>query len=547
MGRVMGGHLVARMLACEGVGTIFTLCGGHVAPIYDGCLDQGIDIIDVRHEQAAAHAADAWARLTRGVGVAVVTAGPGVTGTVTAVANAQYAGSPLVVIGGAAPRPFQGKGALQEMEQVQLLQPITKWSAAVPEAARLPEFLARAFRIALDGRPGPVFLEIPFDVLSEFVSEEAAPLPGGYKATGRPHPDPRAIRAAADLLCAARRPVLIAGTTAYWDDAAAALSEVAERWALPTYLNGMGRGLLPPDHPSHFSLSRGKALQRADLVLIAGTPLDFRLKYGAFNAEARLVQIEPDGTTFGQNRATDVGIIGDVRATLEALRLALAEQGVGAFTGWRDEIAAVEATRRAEQAVLEQSDAAPLNHFRLAREIDAFIDDETTVIGDGGDVVAMAARVVRPRGPGRWLDPGPLGCLGVGAPFALAVKKLRPEHKVLVISGDGAFGLNGFELDSAVRQNLPFVVVVGNDAQWGQIRNPQIQFFGENRAAATKLAPTRYDHVAEAVGGYGELVEAPDELGPALQRAFASNLPAVVNVSLDPAALRAMAGRAYVM
>ncbi|HBY95515.1 MAG TPA: acetolactate synthase, partial [Chloroflexi bacterium] len=485
--------------------------------------------------------------LTRGAGVAVVTAGPGVTGTVTAVANAQYAGSPLVVIGGAAPRPFQGKGALQEMEQVQLLQPITKWSAAVPDATRLPEFLARAFRIALDGRPGPVFLEVPFDVLTDFVSEDDAPLPRGYITGLRSHPNPRAIRAAAELLREVHRPVLIAGTTAYWDDAAAALGELAEQWALPTYLNGMGRGLLPADHPSHFHLARGKVLQQADLVLIAGTPLDFRLKYGAFNPGAQLVQIEPDGTTFGQNRSTDAGIIGDVRATLEALRLALGELGVSAFTGWRDEVAAIEAHRRAEQAVLERSDATPLNHFRLAREIETFIDDETTVIGDGGDVVAMAARVIRPRGPGRWLDPGPLGCLGVGAPFALAVKKLRPDHKVLVISGDGAFGLNGLELDSAVRQRLPFVVVVGNDAQWGQIRNPQIQFFGENRAPATKLAPTRYDHVAEAVGGYGELVEAPDEVGPALRRAFASDLPAVINVSLDPTALRSLSGRAYVM
>lgn len=547
MGKVMGGHLVARMLAREGVRTVFTLCGGHIAPIYDGCLDEGIDIVDVRHEQAAAHAADAWARLTRGVGVALVTAGPGVTGTVTAVANAQYAGSPLVVIGGAAPRAFQGKGALQEMEQVQLLQPITKWSAAVPEVSRLPEFMARAFRIALAGRPGPVFLEIPFDILSEFVQEENAPLPVGYKSQARLYPDPAAIAAALDLLQSAQRPLLIAGSTAYWDDAGPILSELAERWALPTYLNGMGRGLLPADHPSHFSLSRGKALQQADLVITAGTPLDFRLKYGAFNPSARLIQIEPDATTFGQNRATDVGIIGDVAATMEALRLALLEQGVPAFTAWRDQVAAIESQRRAEQAVLEQSDATPINHFRLAREIDETIDDKTTVIGDGGDVVAMAARVIRPRGPGRWLDPGPLGCLGVGAPFALAVKKLRPDEKVLVVSGDGAFGLNGLELDSAVRQRLPFVTVVGNDAQWGQIRNPQLQFFGAQRAPATALAPTRYDHIAIAVGGHGELVEAPDEIGPAIRRAFESNLPAVVNVSLDPEALRNMSGRSYVM
>lgn len=547
MGRVMGGHLVAQMLAQEGVSTIFTLCGGHVAPIYDGCLSQQIDIIDVRHEQAAAHAADAWARLTRGIGVAVVTAGPGVTGTVTAVANAQYAGSPLVVLGGAAPRPFQGKGALQEMEQVALLRPITKWSAAVPDAARLPEFLARAFRLALEGRPGPVFLEIPFDVLSDFVPEDDVPLAAGYKTPFRPHPDPRAIAALVARLRAAERPMLIAGSTAYWDEAAEALAALAERWQVPTYLNGMGRGLLAPDHPAHFSLSRGDALKRADLVIIAGTPLDFRLKYGAFNPAATLVQIEPDATTFGQNRATDLGIVADVRATLVVLDTALREAGVAPFAPWHAEMAAREATRRAEQAPLEASDAAPVNHFRFGREIENLLDEQTTVIGDGGDVVAIAAKVIRPRGPGLWLDPGPLGCLGVGAPFALAVKKLRPDHKVLVISGDGSFGLNGMEIESAARQGLPFVTVVGNDAQWGQIRNPQIQFFGEQRAPATKLAFTRYDYVAEALGGQGELVEAPDEIGPALRRAFAADRPAVVNVALDPDALRQMAGRAYVM
>ncbi len=547
MAKIMGGHLVAAMLAREGISTIFTLCGGHIAPIYDGCLEHQVDIVDTRHEQAAAHAADAWARLTRGVGVAVVTAGPGVTGTVTAVANAYQAGSPLLVIGGAAPRPFQGKGALQEMEQVDLFKPITKWSAAVPDATRIPEFMARAFRVALDGRPGPVFLEMAFDILGDFVNADDAPLPARYRSTARRYPDPKAVRQAAEVLRRARRPVLIAGSGAYWDGASEALGRLAERTALPVYLNGMARGLLPPDHPSLFALSRGKALKQADAVIVAGTPLDFRLRYGQFGEEARLVQIEPDGTTLGHNRDVDVGIIGDVAATLAALDLALEEMGGVTFAGWRDDVAAVERAMAEAQAEYERLDTSPVNHFRLAREIEAWADETTTIIGDGGDVVAMAAKVIRPRGPGLWLDPGPLGCLGVGQPFALAAKKLRPDHKVLVISGDGSFGFNGFELDTALRHGLPFVTVVGNDAQWGQIRNPQVLFFGEARAVATQLAPTRYDLVAEALGGHGELVESPAEIQPALERAFASGKPAVVNVSLDPKGLAHLAGRAYVL
>ena len=547
MPKVMGGHLVAAMLAKEGVQTIFTLCGGHIAPIYDGCLAHQIDIVDTRHEQAAAHAADAWARLTRGIGCAVVTAGPGVTGTVTAVANAYQAGSPLLVIGGAAPTAFQGKGALQEMEQVDLFKPITKWSAAVPSADRIPEFMARAFRIALDGRPGPVFLEMAFDILADIVNTDQMPLPERYRTTARPYPDPRAIAQAANLLRNASRPVLIAGSTAYWDDATEILQRFAEETAIPTYLNGMARGLLPPDHPSAFFLSRGKALQQADVVIIAGTPLDFRLKYGAFNANARLIQIEPDGTQIGQNRDADVGIVGDVRATLEALLAALTEEGGVSFTAWRRDVEALERAQAEAQAEYERSDATPIHHFRLAREIANVLDDRTIFIGDGGDVVAMAAKVVRPHAPGLWLDPGPLGCLGVGQPFALAAKKLRPEYKVLLLSGDGSFGFNGFELDTAVRHRLPFVTVVGNDAQWGQIRNPQVQFFGEERAVATKLAFTRYDLVAEALGGVGVLVEAPDELRPALEQAFSLDKPVVINAALDPKGLAHMAGRAYVL
>lgn len=542
MAKEMGGHRVARMLKQQEIGTIFTLCGGHVDPIYNGCLTHGVDLVDVRHEQAAAHAADAWARLTRGCGVAVVTAGPGVTGTVTAVANAQQARSPLIVIGGAAPRSLQGRGALQEMEQVALFEPITKWSAAVPSAAEIPTYMDRAFRTALGGRPGPVFLEMAFDVLLDFT--DAAPLPAPAAPT-RPTADAEGLERAATLLAGAARPVVVAGTSAYWEGAGPALDRLVRRYQIPTYLNGMARGLLPATHPAFFRHGRSRCLREADVVLVIGTPLDFRLKYGDFG-EAALIRVEPEAAGMERNRSPEVALVGDAAHALDSLAARLEALDAAPATEW------FQATRQAERAAAaaqeewEQKEDTPVNHFRFAAEINRIVDAETIVIGDGGDVVAMAAKVIDLHGPGQWLDPGPLGCLGIGEPFALAAKKLHPESRVLVISGDGSFGFNGMELDSAIRQNLPFVTVIGNDAQWGQIRNPQLQFFGEQYAAATKLAFTRYDLLAEALGGRGFLVEGADEIAPALNQAFATGRTAVVNVALDPDGIRHLTGRTYV-
>src|SRR5512143_2581259 len=314
-----GGRLVAKVLKGEGVSHVFTLCGGHVAPVYDGCLDEGIAVIDMRHEQAAAHAADAYARLTRGIGVAVVTAGPGVTDAVTAVANAYYAASPLVLIGGAAPLNQQGRGALQEMEQVALLKPITKWSIAIHETARIPELLTQAIRIALSGRPGPVFIELPFDVLFNFVDESAAKFPVDYRAKERPAGAPDAVRAAAQLIAQSSRATVLAGSQIYWDGAEAALRRFAEQYALPVFTNGMGRGTLPMDHPNCLQLSRGTALRESDLVIAIGTPMDFRLRYGEFGPDTKLIQIDVDQSEIGRNRPVDAGIVGGARTVIEQL------------------------------------------------------------------------------------------------------------------------------------------------------------------------------------------------------------------------------------
>jgi acetolactate synthase-1/2/3 large subunit len=543
-----GGRLVARMLRKEGVSTVFTLSGLHVAPIYAGCVDEGVRIVDTRHEQAAAHAADAWARLTRGVGVAVVTAGPGVTDSVTGVANAFAASSPLVLLGGAAPTFNQGRGSLQEMPQVQLFQGITKWSDRIPSADLVPSFLAKAFRVARAGRQGPVFLEIPWDVLSNGADEALAEAQASYRTDARLPGDPAKLEAALSLLARAERPVLLGGSSIWWDDAVAALERLATRTGLPVYLNGMGRGCLPPDHPSALQLSRKEALASADAVLVVGTPLDFRVGYGTeptFAAGAKVIQVDVDATEIGRNRPVDVGIVADARSALESL--AGAAKLSPAAAGWRKFLREKEAERAERQRGFEESDQKPIHHFRLAKAIDAVARraGDVTFVGDGGNVVAVAAKTIRVPRPGRWLDPGPLGTLGVGAPFAIAAKLLAPERPVCVVQGDGSFGLNGMDYDTALRFGLPMVVVVGNDAAWGQILIPQRAMHGEAHAVATRLAPTRYDRVVEALGGRGEHVEDPKDLVPALERAFASGTVYCVNVAIDPEAAASSGAAGY--
>lgn len=536
MGTVTGGQLVARMIAQEGIRHVFTLSGLHVAPIYAGCVEEGIAVIDTRHEQAAAHAADAYARLTRGPGVAIVTAGPGVTDALTGVANAFAANVPLLLIGGAAPTFNQSKGSLQEMEQVDLFLRITKWSDRIPSVEQIPAYLARAFRTMLTGRPGPVFLEIPWDVLSN--GTEDRPLPRHYRTRARFAGDPAEVERAAAALAEAKRPAAIAGSSIWWDDAAEALALLAERAGMPVYLNGAGRGCLPPDHPCFFQHTRKEALAEADLVLVVGTPLDFRLGYGeAFRADAKIVQIDVDPVEIGRNRAVEIGICGNSRLVLEQILAALPP-----MPDRSEGLKALRARERAKLdklAVHEGEGGVPIHHSRLAKEISDFANApgrDPIFVADGGNFVAMAAKTIRLQRPGSWLDPGPLGCLGVGAPFAIAAGLLHPERQVIVLQGDGSFGLNGFDFETAVRFGLPMVVVVGNDAAWGQIRLPQVAMFGEEKSPATRLAPTRYDRIVEAMGGWGELVERPEEIRPALERAAASGKVACVNVMLDPEA-----------
>src|SRR5215813_13167025 len=541
MSDLTGGHLVARTLKQAGVGHLFTLCGGHILPIYDGCITEGVEVIDVRHEQAAAHAGDAYARLTRNIGVAAVTAGPGVTDAVTGVANAYSARSPLLLIGGAAPLGLRGLGSLQEVEQVDLLRPITKGSWTVSETRQIPEVLTTAIRTALTGRPGPVFVEIPVDLLMTMVEDRLAPIPSGYVHRRAAAPDAESVEALAHLLAGAERPVVMAGSGVYWDDAAADLAAFAEATGAPVFMNGAGRGCLPSRHPLAFSQARGFALGQADVVLVLGAPLDFRLGYGrppTFAGDVNVAMIDADPSELGRNRALALGAVGDIdvvlRQLLDALPKGLAER----IRPWREAVSAREAEGRRGLAGLAEADDVPISHYRLAAEIARVVTPETIVVGDGGDVVGCAAKYVPLHRAGQWLDPGPFGCLGVGPPFALAAKLLNPGRRVLLVAGDGAFGLNGMDMETAVRFGAPVVCVVGNDGGWGQIRNPQLQFFGAERAVATSLPTARYDLMVEALGGRGALVTKPADLAPALERALASNDVWCINVVLDPAAYR---------
>ncbi len=531
---VNGGQIVARMLKAEGVQTLFTLSGLHIAPIYAGCVEEGIRVVDTRHEQAAAHAADATARLTRGIGVAAVTAGPGVTNALTGIANASAANSPVLLIGGAAPISNQSRGSLQEMEQVDLFTRITKWSDRVPSAELIPSYFAKAFRIMMTGRPGPVFLELAWDVLLQTVQDPK--FPTDYRTRAQPAGDPEYVERAIALIDRADRPVIIAGSSVWWDDAADDLDRLARRASIPVFLNGAGRGSLPYDHPLFFQHARKDALSDADVVIVLGTPLDFRLGYGeAFRPDAKIVQVDVDGAEIGRNRAVAVGIVG---STQQVLRQMLA--GVHEGTGRAGYVADLRAREQAKAEKLrkhELDDATPIHHSRLAWELSVLANDgdrDPIFIGDGGNFVSMAAKTIRLKHAGSWLDPGPLGCLGVGAPFAVAAGLLHPGRPIFVVQGDGSFGFNGFDFETAVRYRLPMVVVVGNDAAWGQIRLPQVAMYGESSSPATLLAPTRYDQVVQAFGGWGEQVTEPAAIRPALERALAAGTVACVNVMLDP-------------
>jgi thiamine pyrophosphate-dependent acetolactate synthase large subunit-like protein len=530
MAQVHGGRLVAQALKRHGIDHVFTLCGGHIQAIYDGCIDENIRVVDTRHEQTSGHAADGYARVTGKPGVCLVTAGPGITDVVTAVANAQRAGVPMICIGGAGPKALCDMGSLQDMDSVTLMRPISKWSVQVPEARRIKEYIDAAFRVAQSNLPGPVYLEMPLDLLMNYADDDeplTRPMP-----PPRPAGDPSAVGRAAVLLSKAVRPSFIVGAQIRWSERREIVKKFADRVEVPFFLNGMARGALPYNHPSLFTRSRRQALGESDLVFVFGTPFDFRVDYGrpgTWNPNAKIVQVDLDGAELGRNRAVDVAIHGDSGLVLEQL---LGAVGKKQAPEWLKTLREAETKRRAKMAAEIESTSNPPNPLRVCHEVGKRLGPEDIVIGDGGDFVATAAYVIPLEWPQLWMDPGPLGTLGIGPGFAMAAALGRPDARTVIMYGDGSFGLHGLEFEAMVRQKIPVVAVIGNDAAWTQIRRGQVTMYGDDRAVATGLDYTRYEKVVEAVGGRGYWVEKIEELGPALDRAFDAKVPACVNVKI---------------
>lgn len=546
--KMHGGKLAARALKAAGVECVFTLSGGHVMAIYDGCLDEGIQVVDVRHEQAAVHAADAWSRLNPGkIGCAILTAGPGVTDGVTGVANAWRANSPILVIGGQGPFNNLRRGSLQEMDHVGLMKPITKWADACYDTRRIPDYIEMGIRYAVSGNPGPAFLEIPMDILSGEVEEEEVRFPTMRSTSPLMTPDPASVESALDILRSAERPVMLAGTSVKWSNAAAEIQQFIEATHIPTFVNGMGRGMVQPGTPELLNRVRKEAMQQCDVFICAGVLLDFRLGFGrSIPADAKIIQLDIENELIGTNRSADAFVVGNLAQSFNSMTGTLADNPMD-FSGWRDQLAVREEELESAFASQLDSDEVPIDPLRLCREIRDYVADKDVIlIGDGGDIVAQASKVLPVPAENCWMDPGPLGTLGVGMPFALAAQIAKPDKRVLIIYGDGSFGLNGFEYDTAVRFNLPIVGIVGVDGAWGQMARPQAAVYGANRLVATRLNFTRYDRIVEAMGGHGEYCESPEEIGPALERAFASGKPALVNVVMRQDIDSGMKGSTYV-
>jgi len=570
-----GGALVARVLERQGVRQIFTLCGGHISPILVEAKRRGLAVIDVRDEVSAVFAADAVARLTGIPGVAAVTAGPGVTNTVTALKNAQMAESPLVLLGGATATLLEGRGALQDIPQLPLMEPLCKEAVAVERVRDLVPALERAFRVAQEGVPGPVFVQCPVDLLyDESLVRQWYGAKGGKGIKGRlvglylkrhakklfagaaeqevgdritvepKAPEAAAVKKTAKLLAKAKRPVLVVGSGALTDPTQATeVAAAVEVLRTPVFLAGMARGLLGKDHPLQRRHQRTRALKEADLVILAGFPIDFRLDYGRkINHKATLVAAGRDDEQLTKNRTPDVTSRGDagrfLRRLAEAVPTPRSDRG-GEWSDWLETLGQRDDERAREIAATAAEDADPVNPLALLREIEAVLPDDSVLVADGGDFVATASYILSPRGPLRWLDPGPFGTLGVGGGFALGAKLSRPEAEVWLLYGDGSAAYSLAEIDTFVRHGLPVIAVIGNDAGWTQIAREQVEILGDD--VGVTLRRTAYHRVAEGYGGRGFEITDPSQVREVLEAARAAHAeghPVVINAQIGTTAFR---------
>jgi len=520
------GEQAVAALRAFGVDVMFTLNGGHVWPLYEAARHQDVRVVDTRHEQSAVFAAEAYAKLTRTAGVAVLTAGPGITNGVSAVTSAWFNGSPLVVLGGRAPQGRWGAGSLQELDHVPILQSITKSAATITDAAAAGRMVHDAVATAVAPHRGPVFVDFPLDVFGPSTGE----IPPVEAPFGRAaEPDGDAVAELAGRIATAERPAFIVGSDTYWGGAETALRAAVEVLRVPVFANGLGRGLLPADHELAFLRTRGLLKQRADLVVVIGTPLDFRLGFGRFGAAEVAHVVDAESQRAGHVEVRSV--VGDIATTLAGLA-----EHAGASTdheAWIGELGDAEARARVEEAPLLSATAAPIKPSRIYGELRRRLERDAVVICDGGDFASYAGKFVEVFQPGGWLDTGPYGCLGNGMGYLIAARVARPSAQVVALLGDGAAGFSLMDADSLVRHGLPCVMIVGNNGMWGLEKHPMQAIYGWD--VACDLQPgCRYDDVVRALGGGGETVTDAEEIGPALDRAFAAGVPYVVNVVTDP-------------
>jgi len=530
-----GGALAVAAARGYGVDTMFTLSGGHVFPLYDGAVkaDPPMRLLDVRHEQTAAFAAEATGKLTRTPGLAVLTAGPGVTNGVSAVAQAQFAGSPMVVVGGRAPANRWGSGSLQELDQPPILAPVSKSATTIHTAAEVADGLNQAFDLAGSSHRGPVFVDVPMD---EFFNTADVVRPQVVAAT-KEAPDSDALAAIAGLLAAAQRPVLVLGTDVWADGAEHAALRLAEDLGVPCITNGMGRGVIPGGHPLLVTKARGQALGTCDLAIVVGTPLDFRLAYGIFGGKdgapvAKTVHLADSKGQVSGHAELAGSAYGDLTLVLDGLAEAFSRQSRPDWSDWVGDLQQTVAAATDRDNELLGATAEQIHPARIYGELLPRLADDAIVVGDGGDFVSFAGKFVEPKRPGGWLDPGPYGCLGAGMGGAIAARLHRPSAQVVLLYGDGAAGMSLMDVDTLVRHDMPVVMVCGNNSAWGLEKGPMQFLYGYDVAA--DLAPqTRYDEVVKALGGAGETVTDPNQIGAALDRAFASGVPYMVNVITD--------------
>jgi acetolactate synthase-1/2/3 large subunit len=533
MPKVTGNDLVVQTLKNEGVDTVFYLTGGPMSDVAALCLEMQFKSIDVRHEQAAAMMAHAYSRLSGKPGICFAASGPGTTNLLTGIGNSFLDATPVVALGGSSPLTQNSRGAFQEMDQLAIFKPVTKWAERVQDAKRIPELVSKAVRMASQGQPGPVYLDLPGDILYTQVELDEVLFPRNLARQPRPAGDPELIEEAITLLRQAKRPLILTGSGILWSDASVALQEFVERTGIPFYTTPQGRGVIPEDHPLSFLGARSKAFKEADVVLVLGTRLNFIVGFGLpprWAEDVQVIQVDIHREELGRNRTIDVGIVGDARRVLEQLTAAAHTAFPTPIAlPWVDDLRQASQKNEEKAIPLLNSDAVPIHPLRLCKEVRDFMDRDAIVVVDGHEILNYARQSIPTYAPGHRINAGANGCMGVAVPYGLGAKMAKPDTQVIVLSGDGSFGMTGMEMDTAVRHRIPILVVVSNNGGWAAVGG----------MAGRDLGFTRYDKLAEVFGCYGEHVEQPEAIRPALERAgraVAAGTPAVVNVVTDPRA-----------